>query len=81
MGGIPISEQGPKMSETQNPGHSTSVLTQRWKHMGTRPPNAMGSSLDCGTVHRGKIEEQCIDMKLWKHILYIVSEVFPTFDA
>lgn len=68
MGGTETIEQVPMISPIQNPGHMTKGTMHKCKHMGTRPPTGIGSSRDCGAVHRGNIEEQCMLMYDEKHL-------------
>ena len=60
MGGTDTIVQGPMMSPIHIPGQATNGRMHKWRHMGTRPPMGIGSSLESGTVQRGNIEEQCM---------------------
>ena len=68
IGGTDTIVHDPMMSPIQNPGHITNGMMHRCKHNGTRPPAGMGSSRDCGAVHRGNIALQCILMYEAKHL-------------
>ena len=68
MGGTDTNVHEPIMSPIQKPGQVTKGMMHKCKHIGTRPPAGIGSSLDWGVVQRGNIEEQCILMYDEKHL-------------